>query len=100
MSADRPQAGAELANVSRAYDTAMRLPSAGGAALVAAVSVGRPARDIGGGDPALPNTVYPINISIRLSTIAFRVHLAELTIFAETPEAEGPRDRHHQRWRG
>jgi TctA family transporter len=51
----------------------------------------RLARDTGEADPALSSAVYPIDISMRLSTIRF-VLLANN--IAETPVGEGPRDRH------
>jgi hypothetical protein len=97
--AARPQADAELANISRAYDIAMRLLSAGCAALVAAVPVGRPARDIGGGrsgasQHGIPDQHLDAAINDCVSRPSRRVNN-----FAEAPEAEAPRDRHDQRWR-
>jgi hypothetical protein len=46
-------------HISRAYNMATRLPAAGWAALVAAVSAVQPAGDIGEADPALPHPVLP-----------------------------------------
>ncbi len=70
---------------SRVYDVLMRLPLAGWATLVAAVSTVQLARYVGNADPALSIAVYAINIAMRLSTIAFLVLLATSAILRRRP---------------
>jgi protein-S-isoprenylcysteine O-methyltransferase Ste14 len=70
---------------SRGYDLVMRLPLLAWSVLCTMAWISGLTRYMREADPALPNTVYAINIAMRLSAIAFLVLLAASVILRGRP---------------
>ena len=70
---------------SRAYDALMRLPMAAWACFVALFSVIDLQHYIAKVDPTLPDTVYAINIAMRVSGIAFLILIATSVLLRGRP---------------
>jgi protein-S-isoprenylcysteine O-methyltransferase Ste14 len=75
-------AGLPLAKLqqSRVYDALMRLPILVYGTLIGWASLMGLVKYVGTADPALPNAVYGINIAMRVSSIAFLILLAVMTV--------------------
>jgi protein-S-isoprenylcysteine O-methyltransferase Ste14 len=75
-------AGLPLAKLqqSRVYDALMRLPIVVYGTLIGWASVMGLAKYVDTADPTLPNAVYGINIAMRVSSIAFLILLAVMTV--------------------
>jgi protein-S-isoprenylcysteine O-methyltransferase Ste14 len=75
-------AGLPLAKLqqSRVYDALMRLPILVYGTLIGWASVMGLAKYVDTADPTLPNAVYGINIAMRVSSIAFLILLAVMTV--------------------
>jgi protein-S-isoprenylcysteine O-methyltransferase Ste14 len=67
------------------YDTVMRLPLVVWATLLATASAADLVRYLGNADRALPNTIYSVNIAMRLSTIAFLILMATTVVLRGRP---------------
>jgi protein-S-isoprenylcysteine O-methyltransferase Ste14 len=65
---------------SRVYDALMRLPILIYGTLIGWASLMGLAKYVGTADPTLPNAVYGINIAMRVSSIAFLILLAIMTV--------------------
>ncbi len=70
---------------SRGYDAVMRLPMAAWACFVALFSVIHLQLYMAKADPALPDTVYAINITMRVSGIAFLILIATSVLLRGRP---------------
>src|SRR5437016_1352909 len=70
---------------SRAYDALMRLPMVAWAMIVAMFQVVDLQQYMARADAALPNTVYAINIAMRLSGIAFLILIATSVLLRGRP---------------
>jgi protein-S-isoprenylcysteine O-methyltransferase Ste14 len=70
---------------SLAYDRVMRLPMVAWATFVALVSTIDLEHYLAKADPMLPNTVYAINIAMRLSGIAFLILIAASVLLRGRP---------------
>ena len=65
---------------SRVYDALMRLPILVYGTLIGWASLMGLAKYVGAADPTLPHAVYGINIAMRVSSIAFLILLAIMTV--------------------
>src|SRR5262249_25726677 len=72
----------------RAYDLLMRLPLLGWSIFCTIMSANGLARYVREADPALPDTVYAINIAMRVSAIIFLVLLAASVILRDRPSGK------------
>ena len=78
-------AGIAKLQQSRAYDALMRLPMVVWACLVAMISVIDLQNYMARADPALPHTVFGINMAMRLSGIAFLILIATSVLLRGRP---------------